>query len=362
MSSRFAITLVITVAMALPVVAVALPYLRGPTPKPARPPLKPSAGVERRFTAEGLEILVARPLLDPSVTQSRPTAPILLLHGAVGTAMVWNRWLPYLASKGRTVYAVSLSGMSVSLTIVSGELITCLGLLTGHGESPRPHNFACMGLKCLSRDIQAALDYISFNDPSPVEPVLVAHSWGGGLAQYAIANSNPDDEPLVSGLVLLGSVPPFGMRCVLAAWMRLDPWFFPRFLLDMGDLRSPLSTPLLVRRAFFGPHTPQSNVQGFFDLHMNHEESVSWMRDMMLRYVEPQNVKAKIPGGRVLCLGGDRDALVTPDIAKDTAGEYGVDIVSIRGAGELSFMFFFFGLICFTRPSYAERRLMERGG
>ena len=217
-----------------------------------------------------------------------------------------------------------------------------------------------MGLKDLSRDLQATLDYIFLDDTSAPEPVLVAHSSGGGLAQYAIANSNPDDDPLVSGLVLLGSIPPFGLRRVLSAWMRLDPWYIPRSLWDMGDLRSPLSTPLLVHRAFFGPHAQQTDVQEFFDLCMNHEETVPWMRDMMFRYVEPTNVKAKVPGGRILCVAADRDALVTPDIVKDTASEYGVGVASVREAGESSSVFLNFDLICFARPSYAERRLMER--
>ena len=117
MSSRFTISLLLTAALALPVVAFAvLPYLRHPNPKPNRPPPELPATVERRFTPHGLEILVARP---PPLTRSKPIAPILLLHGAVGTAMVWNRWLPYLASKGRTVYALSLSGMSLALSIVT---------------------------------------------------------------------------------------------------------------------------------------------------------------------------------------------------------------------------------------------------
>lgn len=195
-----------------------------------------------------------------------------------------------------------------------------------------------MGLKGLSRDLQAALDYIFLDDTSAPEPVLVGHSSGGGLAQYAIVNSSPDDDPLVSGLVLLGSIPPFGMRRVLAAWVRLDPWALPRFLWNMGDVRSLLSTPLLVRRAYFGPHTPPTHVQEFFDRDMNHEETVSWMQDMLFRYVEPKNVKAKVPEGRVLCVAADRDALITPDIARDTASEYGVRVVFVPGAGQFTFI------------------------
>ena len=208
--------------------------------------------------------------------------------------------------------------------------------LAGHGESPRPRNFVYMGLKDLSRDLQVALDYIFFDDTSALEPVLVAHSSGGAIAQYTLVNSDPDDEPLISGLVLLASIPPFGMRKVLAAWTRLDPWYIPRVLRDMGDLRSALSTPSLVRRVLFGAHTPRRVVQEFIGVCMNHEETVSWMRDMVFRYVEPQEVKAKVPRGRVLCVGGDQDALVTPDIVQDTASEYGVGAVYVRPAGVFS--------------------------
>jgi len=116
MSLRSTIKIAITVVGALSIVA-ALPYLRRPTPKPTRPPPRLPAGVEREFTQEGLEILVAKPPSDLTVKQSKRLAPILLLHGAFGTAMVWNRWLPYLASKGRAVYAISLSGMPPSFSL-----------------------------------------------------------------------------------------------------------------------------------------------------------------------------------------------------------------------------------------------------
>lgn len=196
-----------------------------------------------------------------------------------------------------------------------------------------------MGLRALSYDLQSALNDIFLDDISAPEPVLVAHSAGGGLAQYALANSNPDDEPLVSGLILLGSVPPSGIYRILVGWMRLDPWYIPRALWNMGDLRSPLSAPLLVQRAFFGADMRRRAVQEFLDFHMNHEETVSWMLGMMFRYVEPRNVKAKVPGERVFCVGGDQDALVTRDIVMHTADEYGVGVEYVPRAGEFSFVF-----------------------
>jgi len=215
-----------------------------------------------------------------------------------------------------------------------------------------------MGLKDMSRDVQAALNYILLDllDNTATftpDPVLVAHSSGGGLAQYALANSE-HDEPLVSGLVLLSSVPPSGMHQALVAWLRLDPWFIPRFLRDMGDLRSPLSTRPLVQRAFFGEHTRQRAVQEFFDCYMNHEEAVTWMREMVFRYAEPREVMAKVPGGRVFCVGGDQDALITPDMVRDTANEYGVGVEYVQPAGLFSFVFLVLDSLCFTRTPYSE--------
>jgi len=84
-----------------------LPYARRPTPKPNRPPPPLPAGVERVFTPQGLELYIARPI--PSKANQKK-APIFLQHGGFGTASVWNEWLVYFASKGRTVYALSLSG------------------------------------------------------------------------------------------------------------------------------------------------------------------------------------------------------------------------------------------------------------
>ena len=216
----------------------------------------------------------------------------------------------------------------------------------------------------MSRDVQAALSYILFDlldDTATLmpDPVIVAHSLGGGLAQYALANSE-HDEPFVSGLVLLGSIPPSGMHEALVAWLRLDPQCIPRFLRDMGDLRSPLSTRPLVQRAFFGEHTPQRVVQEFFDCYMNHEEAVSWVREMVFPYVEPREVMAKVPEGRVFCVGGDQDALITPDMANYTANEYG-GLEYVRPSGLSSFVFLVLDSLCFTRTLYSERRLMERG-
>lgn len=84
-----------------------LPYLRRPPPKPNRPPPPLPVGVERIFTPQGLELYVVRPVRSKA---DQTKAPIFLQHGGFGTASVWNEWIAYFASTGRTVYALSLSG------------------------------------------------------------------------------------------------------------------------------------------------------------------------------------------------------------------------------------------------------------
>jgi hypothetical protein len=107
MATRKTIAVVGGIVIGVPFLVSILPYARRPTPKPNRPPPPLPAGVERVFTPQGLELYVARP------TRTNPNqkkAPIFLQHGGFGTASVWNEWIGYFASTGRTVYALSLSG------------------------------------------------------------------------------------------------------------------------------------------------------------------------------------------------------------------------------------------------------------
>jgi len=107
MVTRKAVAIVAGAVVGVPFLATILPYVRRPTPKPNRPPPPLPTGVERVFTPQGLELYIARPI---SSNANQKKAPIFLQHGGFGTASVWNEWLAYFASKGRTVYALSLSG------------------------------------------------------------------------------------------------------------------------------------------------------------------------------------------------------------------------------------------------------------
>lgn len=110
-----------------------LPYLPHPKPRPQLP--SPPQGVERIYVTAGdgkgaLEVLIAR----PTSGEEKGLAPLLFVHGGYGSAFCWQNWLPYFANKGRTVYAVSLSGESRLLLLRD----FCLRLRFMKGMDTRP--------------------------------------------------------------------------------------------------------------------------------------------------------------------------------------------------------------------------------
>jgi hypothetical protein len=159
------------------------------------------------------------------------------------------------------------------------------------------------------------------------------------LSQWTIQNTNVR----ISGLICIGAIPPRGMFWVYKNWLVADLGLLPRVLWHGGDTMSPLSSPQLVRRVFFGPQFPEERLNAFFEYNLNHEESSTWPLQMMGRFVQPMIVRSKIPDGRVFWVAAEHDVLVDPVITKGAAAEYGVDMAVVRGAGEcflLSIWFF----------------------
>ncbi|KAG8835240.1 hypothetical protein FRC18_000790 [Serendipita sp. 400] len=273
-----------------------------------RPPLKPHKlppGVKRTTTPDGLELLVGELTSEQTNDIPLDKAPLLLVHGGFGSARCYIKWLPYLASRGRIVYSVSL---------------------TGHGQSPRPSNFVKMTVSEYAPDLERTLDYIRTTlHPDRPKPIVLGHSAGGGLSQYVLANRRhtPTTEPLTSGAIFMASFPPSGGWSVYLNWFRFDPMFGFRAIGLGGDPKAPLSSPRLVRQVFFGPRMRQTELEEFYE-GMNPEESVGWPQTMMLRFITREDAKKVKEGasGRVAWIAGEKDAIMTPDIMRRAAREY----------------------------------------
>ena len=137
-----------------------------------------------------------------------------------------------------------------------------------------------------AEDIIAAVRYIIALNPTTPAPVLIGHSAGGGLSQYTVANSPPNT---FSGVILLAPFPSTGGSPVYRAWLGFDWMAMPRFFWQGGDNMSPLSSPALVKRAFFSDAYKDEDVQRFFE-QMNSEESVGWPATMMGKFADSEEV------------------------------------------------------------------------
>ncbi|TXT04795.1 hypothetical protein VHUM_04063 [Vanrija humicola] len=279
------------------------------TPRRGEPQPVPD-GLTRHWLATpsgDLELLCAEPASPSS------TPPILFVHGGMGSAWVWADFMRFLAGHGVTSYAVSLRG---------------------HGDSWAPGYIRMVYLtprSAFEDDLVAAIDFVRKQHGAPV---LIGHSAGGGLSQAVLAQGRAD----VKALALVDAIPGYGSAKVNSNWMALDKWFvFRLFFCHFGHPNSALSHPLLTLRAFFGKAFPLDKVYPF-QARMARYESLRWPFSMLSAFAPAQDVLKHVEGRRVLVLAGDEDALMTPEVTRETAAYYalaGGDVRTefVQGAG-----------------------------
>jgi pimeloyl-ACP methyl ester carboxylesterase len=239
-------------------------------------------------------------LLSSSSSSPEGERPVLLLHGGFHAASCWHRVQPEL---GRTAPCYALS-------------------LRGHGASwrPSPRDLLLADVHAMADDLCAAAAAVAARHGGRA-PVVVGHSAGGGVAQAAAARAGAQ----VHGLVLLASFPPAGAWRVFANWARVDPWMFLRSAAHGFHPRSPLSTPALVKRAFFSADADDAHVRQVAQELLEPTDSMAWPLSMTLRrFVDPAAVRARLGDGRVAVVGGERDVLMDSGVVHRTAAAYGI--------------------------------------
>lgn len=93
------------------------------------------------------------------------------------------------------------------------------------------------------------------------------------------------------------------------------------YLKHFGHPRSPLSTPELVKQAFFCKEFPLDQVENFA-LNMSPYESLLWPLAIMFRgYISLHRVLLHC-SFRILVLAGSEDVLMRPEFMERTAAEY----------------------------------------
>lgn len=162
-----------------------------PSPNPPNPSKPLPEGITRRYisTPSGpLELLSAIPT---DTKSSKP--PLFFAHGGFGCTSIWLPYMTYFSSRGYPCYAISYRG---------------------HGNSWYPGfwrmYFTSRGTMALDlaagvREVEK-LETERRNTEEKVRVVLIAHSAGGALSQYALSQALVK----VQGFCMLAAVPGFG--------------------------------------------------------------------------------------------------------------------------------------------------------
>jgi pimeloyl-ACP methyl ester carboxylesterase len=133
-------------------------------------------------------------VLDVALPPRPLRPPMLMVHGIMGGAWYFAKWLGFFAARGHPAYALNVRGH--------------------HGSRP-VHDFGRVSVMDYVRDVQDAARGVGERHPgAPL--VLVGHSMGGLVVQKASEWVAP------AALVLLSTVPPRGIPLLCWALFRRE--------------------------------------------------------------------------------------------------------------------------------------------
>lgn len=292
-----------------------------------------------------LELLFCLPP-SASLADTDEKAPILFVHGSFCSAHDYGLFLPYFASHGSAVYALSIRG---------------------HGASVAQSWIRKMFLTSIAdwaADIGAALDYIvkrHAGTTSRAPPVLVGHSLGGGAVQYFVdslshssaGSQNQAQQRRLSSLVLLSPSPLANAGLsIMRNWNQVDAELIKAGAADKNATPPMMYTPCQVKAAFFGPETEEQVAERWLKDCKTEVESARVGLTIGMKQGEARRILDSLAGvsgtsgGRkVLSLVGENDRLITPQmnwdnvkiykdaLTEEERGNETVTMVTIPGAG-----------------------------
>lgn len=221
--------------------------------------------------------------------------PILFMHGMWHGAWCWQQWQTFFAEQGWTNVAFSLPG---------------------HGQSYRQKPTTEITLDyylAFLRDEMAR-----FEKP----PILIGHSMGGALTQWYLRYVN-DDLPAA---ILLGSwVHDTSVREGFPTFLKLDPIGLLFLVPRTYDSTPLIRTPEHAARLLISKHC----IYSLQELHNKlSPESANIMFQHAPPFWEPvQHVRTPI-----LCIGGEKDAVLSVQSVRRTAQHYQADFILVSDA------------------------------
>ena len=217
--------------------------------------------------------------------------PLLFVHGSCHAAWCWDEhFLGFFAERGFDAYALSLRGHGNS----------------GGGEA------AALDLRGRLRGGCRAGGL----GPCRPSPVVIGHSLGGFIVQKYLERHDPP------GAVLVAPAPRRGMLRTSVRWSLRDPWPFLKFWLTLEPYVL-FSTPERCHRLFFSPDMDEETVRRYWS-RLGRESFRSWL-EMLGR---PPDA-GRIRGTPMLMLGAAADRLIPEAALRDTAEDYGAELVML---------------------------------
>ena len=249
-------------------------------------------------------------MLDLETIRVKPTGEgrvttVLFVHGGYFAAWCWEKFQPYLADRGYGSWAVSLRG---------------------HGASRTTQPLRSLRLEQYVEDVVETLKAM------PTRPVVVGHSMGGGIRQNVLGA----DEDLVSGVVLLSSMPPSGVGGKEAlAWMKLGMgamvklWKLHSGKLGPEDAADRAAFPYGM---FFAGDLDKDTLVSYGSrMQGESQRAGKQLSRTVLR--DPKSV-----GVPVAVIGGEEDLFFAPQVNHATADAYGVDATIVPGVGHAAML------------------------
>lgn len=251
-----------------------------------------SAAIEGRLLhgEERLELLCC------AQTAEAARTPLVFVHGAYVGAWCWEEhFLPWFASLGFPVYAVSLRG---------------------HGASAGRERLNRFGLADYARDLAEVVAMIGR------APVLIGHSMGGMVVQKYLGTAAEGD---CAAAVFACPVPSYGLvpSTFTLAWTQ------PALFAGIQSLAAGGSaSPKVLAQAMFAGPMEQSRLAGIY--RRMQPESQRALMDMS-GWGLPQLWTMQRPP--MLCLGAQRDALIPASGVRASARMLGAEYRELQGLG-----------------------------
>ncbi|MGF1563029.1 MAG: alpha/beta hydrolase [Geminicoccaceae bacterium] len=239
-----------------------------------------------------IEVVRARP------DGARRPVSLVFVHGIIAGAWIWQEhFLPYFVDCGYPVYAVNLRG---------------------HGKSEGREQLVSAGLADFTADLNSALDGLDLEPDDSI--VLVGFSMGGAVVQNYLRTGGS-----ASGMVLLSSVPPYGLARANFELAMRDPVLWAE-LAKLAERGLEAVDPQLIRKALFSDIS-DAGYDAFLAKADPMSLRISW--DMQgFPPIAPLPVNAP----PTYVLGGSLDKMVPMTDCLMTAAYFGAPVKVIAGA------------------------------